>query len=202
MTAQFRLIGFHLAIFMIVFKLILLDAVYITHSADLEIEKGYMNPQEYDILLRDITPNFLRSKSLKVFGFNYNADAVGKLKYPIEGVFLGNGNRIIIPMQIKFKRRVVNSLCLFDTGSPYTYLTDETLRAVGIVDATDDQFNLWINQGVVLIYRSTNHFAEINLCGQSMFAALHYNVSINYFTRKATISRSNEELSDADVGEL
>jgi hypothetical protein len=55
------------------------------HSIDEKLDERIIDAKEYDILLRDITPDSLKLNSSSVFGFEYNTVSVKNIAYPIEG---------------------------------------------------------------------------------------------------------------------
>lgn len=117
-------------------------------------------------------------------------------------ILKGTYERIVIPIIVAHKKKKIQTVCLVDTGSPYTYISAETLRALKLeVPSDDHEFTLNMHGLPMTVFRSVNSFEDINLCGQSFFAEHKLDFSINYRTRKAIIKKT-EELTEAELEEL
>lgn len=183
--------------------LAIVKSIIMTGLVDEEkIEKHEVRPELFDVLLPDLPIEELKLKTKYVFGFEYNSKTTEIAAFPIKGVILkGTYERIVMPIIISHKKKKIQSVCVADTGAPYTYLSDETLRTLNLEIAEDNGFNLNVHGSPVTIWRSVNHFKDINLCGQSFFAENKLEFVINYRTRKA-VARETEKLTQEELDEL
>eukprot|EP01033_Poteriospumella_lacustris_P007221 gene7221-gene7946 len=145
-----------------------------------------MDASSHDILLRDLTLSKMKAKSLEVFGFELNSRIFRPLSevpsFPIHGIILSDTyERIIIPVLVTYKRVTIQTTCLMDTGSPWTFMTKETLTALGIdVVSKDSYFDINVHGTPLTVYPSVNHFEDTNVCGQSFFTKHMLIVEIDY----------------------
>jgi hypothetical protein len=178
------------------------QSVFLTSFFD-EAKPPSVNPNDVDVLLLDLPVATMRLKTLHVFGYTYNSPTTIPANFPIHGVILKDSHeRIVFPLVVSYKKKKIQTSCLADTGSPYTYLSDETFRALGLeIKDNDNGFNLNIHGAPVTTYRSVNHFSDINMCGQSFFAEHKLLLTVNYRTRKA-FAEKTADLTDAELQEL
>jgi hypothetical protein len=80
-------------------------------------------------------------------------------------------------------------------------LSDETLRSLNLDITEDNGFNLNIHGLPITVWRSVNHFKDVNICGQSFFAENKLKFDINYRERKAVVSET-EKLTQEELDEL
>eukprot|EP01039_Chlorochromonas_danica_P013880 gene13880-16130_t len=146
--------------------------VIITGRFDEEhFEKYAVDPNSFDVLLRDLPVSKMKHKTKSVFHFEYNSFTTETAAFPIDGVILKDPyERIVIPIIVAHKKQKLHTACLADTGSPYTYMSAETLRALKLeVSADDNEFDLNVHGLPMTEFRSVNSFEDITLCGQSFF---------------------------------
>ena len=173
-----------------------------SYGDETKMKDEAIDPRKFDVLLRDLPLQKMMLKTKTVFGFEYNSVTKETASFPIEGVILkGIYERIVFPIIVAHKKNKVHTSCLVDTGSPYTYLSDATLRELKLEVFGDDEFNLNVHGLPVTVYRSVNSFSDINLCGQSFFAEHKLELNVNYRTRK-TFARKTADLTDSELEEL
>ena len=179
------------------------EAITITGTFDEnkgEELKG-MNPPVFDLLLLDLPLAKMKMKTKAAFGFIYNSKFTENAVFPIDGVILKETyERVIIPITVMHKKRKIRTTCVVDCGSPWTFMSENTLADLGIEVLSDD-FNLVVHGTPVTVYRSVNHFNDINICGQSFFSEHKAELMINYRTRKVTVKKTNE-LTEQELEEL
>ena len=50
----------------------------------------------------------------------------------------GTDERIVMPIIIFHKKKKIKAVCVVDTGAPFTYFSDETLRSLDLEIAEDN----------------------------------------------------------------
>ena len=177
---------------------IMITGVYDEKKGD---ELKVMTPSTYDVLLIDLPLALMKMKTKEVFGFIYNSKSIESAVFPIDGVILKETfERVIMPITVMHKKRKIQTTCVVDSGSPWTFLSEHTLADMGI-EAVSDGFNLVVHGAPVTVFRSVNNFHDINICGQSFFSEHKAELVINYRTRKMTVKKTNE-LTEQELEEL
>jgi len=92
-------------------------------------------PMEFDVLLTDLNSADLHTKVGDLFGVRYLSEVEPKLKeYVFVGRLWGSYDRPLLALDVRRrateKPRIV--VFLVDTGSPFSYLSEECLRKFGI----------------------------------------------------------------------
>ena len=156
-------------------------------------------PDAYDVMLTDLNATKIADIAWSAFGFKYNSLVNEVAKLPIKGVVLVQNYRSVAEIIVKYKRKIIKTLAIVDTGSPFVYLSEETLKALGIVDSFEA--NLIVHGEITGVYRSTNHFSGLNVLGASFLVENKLVLNLNYGTRKLSISRY-ESLTALEQEEL
>ena len=131
------------------------------------------DPKLFDVLINDISEidllnigTELSAPRLSVAAkFESNTD-------PINGIMYGPTLRVFVPMIVRKRHININVLFLFNTGSPNTYLREDTMRALGFVDNTPTDTMVLINGIGITAYLSRGHFENVDLMGQDWMAFL------------------------------
>ena len=138
-----------------------------------------VGPREYDVLILDITPSDLRRIGSELGSISLS-EASATPTFPVEGILFGNSQRMFIPLIVSKLRKSINVNFLYDTGSPYTYLRQETFAALGFEESTPTETNVVVHGTALTVYLSSNHFANVDLVGQDFFSAIRGFVTIDY----------------------
>jgi len=94
----------------------------------LDVDPGAMSPNKYDILLTDVNEEDLKTEISTFLGSKYLSET-SPLSSPqptIHGILYGIYNRSFLPLVVAVRKSpsvVVHFL--FDSGSPFTYLSEE-----------------------------------------------------------------------------
>jgi hypothetical protein len=154
-------------------------------SPDFEV----VDVNDYDILLTDIKGETIRT--LEIDGSTHLSEAqtsVEPVSVSLNGVTYGDYSRVLVRAVLSAKQTSVNAVMLVDTGSPYTFLTDETFKALGInlEEHPSDQAFVLVNGQRTKAHLSKAHFEEVNVLGTNFldFCELH----VNYPKRTARIT--------------
>jgi hypothetical protein len=165
-------------------------------------EESELLPSLNDILLMDLPVAKLKIKTKEVFQFQYNSpysDGIGT--FPINGVILEDTRkRLIIPIVVKYKKKAIRTTCVLDTGSPWTHFSQETFDAIGI-SHVEGYAQIAVHGLPIPVYISVNHFADINICGQSFLGDNSLKLIVDYRKRKVTIEKT-PDLTEQEIEEL
>jgi hypothetical protein len=136
----------------------------------------------------------MKAKTKEVFGFDYNSFVDSAGSFPIHGIIVKDSKeRLIFPFVVLYKKKHIRTACVLDTGSPWTFLSAETFRDLGIYDVpVEGGLNLALQGLPITVYLSVNHFSDINLCGQSFFDEHKLQLHVNYRLRKLIIDETDE----------
>lgn len=165
-------------------------------------EEYELLPTLNDILLMDLPVTKLKIKTKEVFQFEYNSPYSGGVgTFPINGVILEETKkRLVIPIVVKYKKKAIRTTCVLDTGSPWTHFSQETFDAIGI-SHVEGYAQIAVHGLPIPVYMSVNHFADINLCGQSFFGDNLLKLIVDYRKRKVTIEKT-PDLTEEEIEEL
>ena len=88
---------------------------------------------EFDILLTDIRGETIRTLELDGCKHHSEFEKYNQSSAPsvLTGVTYGDYQRVLVKAVIVY-RKALNVIMIVDTGSPYTFLTEETLKALGV----------------------------------------------------------------------
>lgn len=145
------------------------------------------NSLEFDVLITDITEaDFSRiGEEFEVSRLS-QAFAVGT--FPVTGVVYGSSHRIFVPLVMKKRNNLVHLLFLVDTGSPNTYLSEDSLAALGHSDTIPSDTLVEINGVGLTVYPSRGQFSNVGLLGQDFFTSFGAMMNINYKKKVVTIA--------------
>lgn len=155
-----------------------------------------------DILLVDLPVTKLKIKTKEVFQFEYNSPYTrGIGTFPIHGVILEDTKKkLIIPIVIKYKKKAIQTTCVLETGSPWTHFSQETFEAIGI-SHVESYAQIAVHGLLIPVYLSVNHFADINLCGQSFLGDNLLRLTVDYRKRKVAVERT-PDLTEDEIEEI
>lgn len=70
--------------------------------------------------------------------------------------------------------------CLYDIGSPYTFLTQKTLSLIGYKDSTPANAEVEVHGTMLPVSLSHDRFEDIDVLGQNFLCRIGAKVSIDY----------------------
>ena len=148
--------------------------------------------EDFDIVVTDIHGDTIRKIEIDGVKHLSLADSTCVLPYDTEktmiGVTFGEHDRVLIRAVLASKGKFVNAIMLVDTGSPFTFLTEETFEALGINLQERSIDSVWIVIGgrTVCVHESKGHFKEVDVLGTDFlaFGALY----VNYPNKTARIT--------------
>ena len=137
------------------------------------------NPLEFDVLITDITEaDFARIGDELGVSRLSATDAVGN--FPVNGIVYGSSHRVFVPLVVRKKQKLVNLVFLVETGSPNTYLREDSLIALGHTEAIPSDTLAEINGIGLTVFPSRGHFVNVDLLGQDFFTSFGATLTINY----------------------
>jgi predicted aspartyl protease len=144
--------------------------------------------KEFDILLTDIKGETIRR--IEIDGAKHLSEVVTSDSHSsvLNGVTFGDYSRVLVKAVLTAKGKSLNAIMLVDTGSPYTFLTSETFKAlqVNLEDQPEDQAFVLVNGQRTKAHLSKAHFEDVNVLGTNFLEFCE--VTINYPKRKALIT--------------
>lgn len=146
--------------------------------------------KKYDILLSDIVGETI--SGLEIDGVKHlsSADDISPATLDsLKGLFFGPYDRVLVMARLsKKKKQCINAIMLVDTGSPFTFLTEETFKAIGIniQDQPGDHCDIQINGERTTVSVSTAHFQDVNVLGSNFLRMCE--VFLDYPQQKVQIT--------------
>jgi len=147
--------------------------------------RKFIDPSLFDVFITDVDEADFASigDELGVVRLS-NADPPGNF-FPIEGIVYGSYRRVFVPLVVKKKNLMINLTFLLDTGSPCTYLREDSFAHLGYGKASPLHANVEINGIGLTVHLSHGHFSKVDLLGQDFLNSMK--LQINYMTRKVFI---------------
>ena len=123
--------------------------------------------KNFDIMLGDIPGIDVEKKIAPALGIIHLGESSKKPEEydDISGTVYGDGLRCFAPMVLDNGEKKIDAVFLVDTGAPQTFISEKTLRAMNWSYEIDNHVLLKINGVELLVQKSKNHFAEINVLG-------------------------------------
>jgi hypothetical protein len=139
------------------------------------------DPKLFDVLITDISETNLLNIGRELgTGRLSAAPEFQPNAYPIKGIIYGPTSRVFVPMIVGKRDININVPFLFDTGSPNTYLREDTMRALGFVDNIPTDTMVRINDITITAFLSRGHFENVDLIGQDCMVSLRAKVLLDY----------------------
>ena len=155
----------------------------------------YIEPETLDIMLTDLNHAKIINISMTDFGFAYNSVTRDTPSFPIFGFIMTEPyGRNIVPLIIQYKKKKIKTIAISDTGNPFVHISENTMKALGIVDSS--HANVLLHGKPAFVYRSTNHFSDVNVLGASFYKLRALTVIANYYKSTVTIQESFTEYYD------
>ena len=171
-----------------------------TTTTNLEVKE---NLPEKDVLftdfntaekaeIRDVEINGL--KHLSLADDIYSTPSPSKITF--EGIAYGKDHRILVMAALSSASGISrNVVMLVNPGSPSTFLTQDTFKALGInvdgMSSTMNPVHLLLNRRWTPVHLSTAHFADVNMLGTDFLSLGEMDVNYLGKTVRITIPESS-----------
>ncbi len=150
-------------------------------------------PDDFDVLLTDIKDSDIMLIGEELEHANLS-DAVDDASFPVDGTFYGDYLRVFVALTVRKKTNKSDNckwvLFLLDTGSPFTFLTHDTLRHLGFTESIPGVTQVLINGESLAVSPSHGHFHNVNLLGQNFMRAARLNVRLDYVKGSVRMART------------
>lgn len=137
-------------------------------------------PKLFDVLINDITDTDLMHIGDELGAVRLSTVRKETYDYPVTGLIYGPTLRVFVPLVVKKRHASIYVHFLFDTGSPNTYLREDTMRALGFTENVPSDTMVTINGVGITAYLSRGHFENVDLMGQDWMAFLRAKVALDY----------------------
>jgi hypothetical protein len=164
----------------------------LTTTTNIEDEKIH----ETDVLISDMTGEAIWKVEINGEKHLMLADDIYKsrsdTKVTMEGITHGDNHRVLVMAAVWARGNARKAVMLVDTGSPRTFLTEETFNALGIKveNMPMNKVQLLVNRRWVTVHLSQAHFADVNVLGTDFLSKADLHVSYLRKTVRITIPES------------
>ena len=155
--------------------------------SSLDFAAPLVPPNLYDVLILDITASDL-TRIGEELGSIPLSEASALPSFPVRGILFGQSQRMFVPLIVSKRSKSMHVNFLFDTGSPNTYLRQETLAALGFNQSIPSETNVIIHGTAMTVYLSSNHFENVDLLGQDYMTAIRGLVTIDYPLKEIVVN--------------
>jgi hypothetical protein len=146
------------------------------------MESTAMQPASFDVLITDISEADLAHLGRDHFGFErLSLASPADAHFPARGVIYGVNRRVFVPLTVRHSSgEPIRVFFLIDTGAPSTFLREDTLQAIGFVDAVPSSPNVFINGIKISVGISHGHFSNVDLLGADFLFRTGAILTVNY----------------------
>lgn len=165
---------------------------------DQPIEKIFLRPELFDVMFTDLNHSMMLDISKHSFGFQYNSPTKEVPKFPIKGIVRQQPyGRNLAPVIISYKRKKIKTVMIVDSGCPFVFLSEKTLREIGIVDTVTVD-GVKVHGVSSTVFMSSNHFADVNVLGTAFYSTNRLVVNTNYHLNTVLIRERLPEDEDEE----
>ena len=171
---------------------VLIPLMCVQHRMPVDVDVArYIPASAYDVLITDIHESDMVDIG-SVLGHTNLADALldgGGEQFPVLGTIYGRNRRLFVPLTVAKLGKCAWCLFLIDTGSPYTYLCQDTLAALGYKESVPNLVSVKINGMNCEVAPSHGHFGNVNLLGQDFMHDARCKLYVDYSERSVRLDR-------------
>ena len=97
----------------------------------------------------------------------------------------------MVSLIVQMRSRAVNVFFVIDTGSPFTYLSPSTYKALGFNENVPETASVIIHGCLLAVSLSPpgQHFPDVNVLGASYLLAIGASVLVNYNRNTPEVSQ-------------
>jgi hypothetical protein len=160
----------------------------------------------YDVMLQDSSPKDIVYLA-KQFGIEHTGASQRPKKFPVVGlVYIGELETFHawFPMVVSYRsregRQLINLDCvmIYDTGSPRTFLCDNTLKSLGFIGDIIRGINIQVNGLPQVAYPSHGVFKDVDVLGQDFIRNHGLEARIRGKSLTCVIKLETEEAADEE----
>lgn len=136
--------------------------------------------EDFNANLTDIIPQDVDTVSRKL-GIVNNGPTTTNASYPVSGIMYGEQGTVFIPLVLKHNGVSITSLFVYDTASPFVYLSYATAETLGLTpEDLAGATEIDVHGSPTTLHQSGCQFGDYNILGYSFFRDLDIEVRINY----------------------
>ena len=150
-------------------------------------ESTALPPDAFDVVFTDIGHSDLALVARDFFGIERLSVATpADASFPARGVVFGVNRRVLVPLAVRHESSAVRVLFVVDSGSPYTFLCEDTMRALGFVGPPSAR-TVFINDMKTWVGVSHGRFASVDLLGADFLFYAGASVTIDFSALECVI---------------
>lgn len=134
---------------------------------------------EYDVLITDIADEDF-TRIARELGVSRLTPGRIPLSQEVNGILYGYNSRVFVPLVVEKRGVCVNALFLVDTGSPGTFLRQDTLHSLGYKESVPDQLDVSIQGDLCTVRVSCRNYENVDLLGQDFLRSVRALLTIDY----------------------
>ncbi|KAJ3221067.1 hypothetical protein HK099_003805 [Clydaea vesicula] len=152
--------------------------------------RDFIPPSSYDVLLSDVKHNDLIGPIAERLGIVYLKEVATRTDSSTKGILYGKNAKPMVNLTIASTKhkRFINVIFLVDTGSPYLYICEKAMNALGFSDHCPETFDITFRdmtfEAVVSPLKQPNgedgHYKDINLIGASFLSKVRAKFIVDY----------------------
>ncbi|KAJ3391662.1 hypothetical protein HDU92_008911 [Lobulomyces angularis] len=152
--------------------------------------RDFIPPSSYDVLLSDVKHNDLIGPIAERLGIVYLKEVATRTDSSTKGILYGKNAKPMVNLTIASTKhkRFINVIFLVDTGSPYLYICEKAMNALGFSDQCPETFDITFRdmtfEAVMSPLKQPNgedgHYKDINLIGASFLSKVRAKFIVDY----------------------
>jgi predicted aspartyl protease len=159
----------------------------------LDITSEEVNLDDFDIVLTDMHRDVIQTLEIDGVKHLSLADITSfpplDTETTMKGITFGEHQRVLVRAVLSSRRKFVNAIMLVDTASPWTFLTEDTFKMLGINNLQEQSIDsAWIviNGRTLCTRESKGHFKDVDVLGTDFLSAVE--LCVNYPNKTARLT--------------
>ena len=154
-----------------------------------------------DLMLSDVTEEVLTADVAGMLGVTHltavNADDV---VWPVRALLYGVFSRVMVSLVVTAPRasgeaaRSVNVIFLLDTGSPFTFISQRTYKALGYSDSLPKAAQLRVHGASITVKPSHSHFVDVNVLGTDFLVRARCSLTLDFANAVGTLDKVGQAI--------
>ena len=149
---------------------------------------------DFDIMFRDIPYFKVRSEIAVLLQIHHlgKSEKMPEEYRNVSGVLFGEGLRAFVPLVLDNGKKKIDVVFLVDTGSPTTFISDLTLKSLGM-EFQGVPVKLNINGYNFSVEQSRDHFMDINVLGSDFMWFTNATLTVKYSQESKIVNLKLED---------